>query len=222
MAIYYRSILKREPINRWGRIGYREYLEIVQTEDISKFNYRKKLKFRLYNENDRIFIDEEKQAYFENCLKLVKNIDEIYSFSLWGFFHMKTTINYIGIIKQGDKLLSIITDKPLKIKGLLSTQRIVLPLSFNHKVVDIAAEIKSCYENYTRGNKYIFYIYVSIKGNVVYMIYDLIPRNELKNWYKMKIIIPVGNWVTALEIMDEIKKLFDEEVKKMWMICKFF
>lgn len=128
---------------------------------------------------------------------------------------MKTTINYIGIIKQGDKLLSIITDKPLKIKGLLSTQRIVLPLSFNHKVVDIAAEIKSCYENYTRGNKYIFYIYVSIKGNVVYMIYDLIPRNELKNWYKMKIIIPVGNWVTALEIMDEIKKLFDEEVKKM-------
>lgn len=130
-------------------------------------------------------------------------------------FHMKTTINYIGIM-QGDKLLSLITDKPLKIKGLLSTQRIVLPLSFNYKVVDIATKIKSCYENYTKGNsKYIFYIYVSIKGNVVYMIYDLIPRKELKNWYKMKIIIPVGNWVTALEIMDEIKKLFEEEVKKM-------
>ncbi len=82
MAIYYRSVLKREPINRWGRIGYREYLEIVQTEDISKFNFRKKLKFRRFNENDRIFIDKEKQAYFENCLKLVKNTDEIYSFSL--------------------------------------------------------------------------------------------------------------------------------------------
>lgn len=82
MAIYYRSVLKREPINRRGRIGYREYLEIVQSEDISKFNYRKKIKFRLYIENDRIFIDEEKQAYFENCLKLVKNNDEIYSFSL--------------------------------------------------------------------------------------------------------------------------------------------
>lgn len=81
MGIYYRSILKREPINRWGRIGYREYLEIVQTENISKFNYRKKIKFRLYTEN-RIFIDEEKQAYFENCLNLVKNIDEIYSFSV--------------------------------------------------------------------------------------------------------------------------------------------
>lgn len=128
---------------------------------------------------------------------------------------METTKNYIGIIKQGDKLLSVITDKPLKLKGLLSTQRIVLPLSFNYKVVDIATKIKSCYENYTRGNKYIFYIYVFIKGNVVYMIYDLIPRNELKNWYKMKIIIPVGNWVTALEIMDEIKKLFEEEAKKM-------
>lgn len=128
---------------------------------------------------------------------------------------MEITINYIGIIKKGDKLLSLITDKPLKIKGLLSTQKIVLPLSYNYKVVDIATKIKSCYENYTRGNKYVFYIYVSIKGNVVDMIYDLIPRNELKNWYKMKIIIPVGNWVTALEIMDEIKKLFDEEVKKM-------
>lgn len=128
---------------------------------------------------------------------------------------MKTTINYIGIIKQGDKLLSLITDKPLKIKGLLSSQRIVLPLSFNYKVIDIASAIKRCYENYTKGNKHIFYIYVFIKGNVVYMIYDLIPRKELKTWYKMKIIIPVGNWVTALEIMDEIKKLFDEEVKKM-------
>lgn len=129
---------------------------------------------------------------------------------------MKTTINYIQLIKQGDKILSLITDKPLKIKGLLSTQKIVLPLSFNYKVVDIASDIKSCYENYTKGNpKYIFYIYVSIKGNVVYMIYDLIPRNELKSWYKMKIIIPIGNWVTALEIMNEIKKLFDEEVKKM-------
>ena len=129
---------------------------------------------------------------------------------------MKTTINYIGIIKQGDKLLSLITDKPLKIKGLLSTQKIVLPLSFNYKVVDIATDIKSCYENYTKGNsKYIFYIYVSIKGNVVYMIYDLIPRKELKSWYKMKIIIPVGKWVTALEIMNEIKKLFDEEVKEI-------
>lgn len=129
---------------------------------------------------------------------------------------MKTTINYIGIIKQGDKLLSLITDKPLKIKGLLSTQKIVLPLSFNYKVVDIAADIKRCYEYYTKGkSKYIFYLYLSIKGNVVDMIYDLIPRNELKSWYKMKIIIPVGKWVTALEIMNEIKQLFEEEVKKM-------
>lgn len=128
---------------------------------------------------------------------------------------MKTTINFIAIIKQRNKLLSLITDKPLKIKGLLSTQKIVLPLSYNYKVVEIATKIKSCYENYTRGNKYIFYIYVSIKENVVYMIYDLKPRKELKSWHKMKIILPMGNWVTALEIMDEIKKLFDEEVKKM-------
>lgn len=82
MAVYYRTVLKREPINRFGRLGYREYLEIVQTEDISKFNYRKKIKFRLYNENDRIFIDEDKQACFEDCLKLIKMRDIVYSVSL--------------------------------------------------------------------------------------------------------------------------------------------
>ena len=82
MDTYYRSILKREPINRFGRIGYREYLEIVQTEDISKYNYRKKIKFKLYGKDEIIFIDEERQAYFENCLKLVKNSNKIYSFSL--------------------------------------------------------------------------------------------------------------------------------------------
>lgn len=82
MAVYYRSVLKREPINRFGRLGYREYLEIVQTEDISKFNYRKKIKFRLYNENDRIFIDQDKQSCFENCLKLIKLTDIVYSISL--------------------------------------------------------------------------------------------------------------------------------------------
>lgn len=129
---------------------------------------------------------------------------------------MKTTINYIGIIKQGDKLLSLIADKPIKVKGLLSTQKIVLPLSFNYKVIDIASDIKRCYENYTKGkSKHILYIYVNVKENVVDMIYDLIPRKELKSWYKMKIIIPVGKWLTALEILNEIKKLFDEEVKKM-------
>lgn len=82
MAIYYRSILKREPINRWGRMGYREYIEIVRTDDISKYNYRKRIKFHRASENEIIFVDEEKQTYFENCLKLVKNTDEIYSFSL--------------------------------------------------------------------------------------------------------------------------------------------
>lgn len=82
MTIYYRSILKREPINRWGRMGYREYIEIVRTDDISKYNYRKRIKFHRVIENEIIFIDEEKQTYFENCLKLVKNTDEIYSFSL--------------------------------------------------------------------------------------------------------------------------------------------
>lgn len=82
MSVYYRTVLKREPINRFGRLGYREYLEVVQTDDISKFNYRKKIKFRLYNNKDRIFIDEDKQAWFENCLKLIKLTDIVYSISL--------------------------------------------------------------------------------------------------------------------------------------------
>lgn len=63
MDTYYRSILKREPINRFGRIGYREYLEIVQTEDISKYNYRKKIKFKLYKQDERIFIKLKEVEY---------------------------------------------------------------------------------------------------------------------------------------------------------------
>lgn len=82
MSFYYRTVLKREPINRFGRLGYREYLEVVRTEDISKFNYRKKIKFRLYNFNDRVFIDEYKQACFENYLKSIKLSDTVYSISL--------------------------------------------------------------------------------------------------------------------------------------------
>lgn len=94
MAIYYRTVLKREPINRFGRVGYHEYLEIVQTEDISKFNYRKKIKFRLYLQDERIFIDEEKQVCFENCLKLVKNSNKIYSISL-SWKEVNVCIEYI-------------------------------------------------------------------------------------------------------------------------------
>lgn len=82
MAFYYRIVLKREPINRFGRLGYREYLEVVRTEDISKFNYRKKIKFRLYNFNDRVFIDEYKQACFENYLKSIKSADTVHSISI--------------------------------------------------------------------------------------------------------------------------------------------
>ena len=58
MNTYYRSILKREPINRWGRMGYREYIEIVRTDDISKYNYRKRIKFHRVSEIENVFISK--------------------------------------------------------------------------------------------------------------------------------------------------------------------
>lgn len=67
MKYYYRHITKREPINRCGKLGYRPYLQVVLTEDISKYNYRKRIKFKEFiNLDDRYRgIDPDKIYEYE-------------------------------------------------------------------------------------------------------------------------------------------------------------
>ena len=45
MKYYSRIIYKREPINRYGKLGFVEYVEFVKTNSIDRFNYRKQIKF---------------------------------------------------------------------------------------------------------------------------------------------------------------------------------
>ena len=42
---YVRKVTKRVPINRYGKLGFREYIQAVLTDDITDFNYRKRIKF---------------------------------------------------------------------------------------------------------------------------------------------------------------------------------
>ena len=44
MKYYSREVTKREPINRFGKLGFVLYKEMVKTNDIGKFNKNKRIK----------------------------------------------------------------------------------------------------------------------------------------------------------------------------------
>ena len=45
MKFYYRYVTKRVAINKYGKLGFRKFMEVVLTDDITPFNYRKQIKF---------------------------------------------------------------------------------------------------------------------------------------------------------------------------------
>lgn len=45
MNYYYRKITKRVRVNRCGKIGFKPFLQVIKTDNIEKFNYKKKIKF---------------------------------------------------------------------------------------------------------------------------------------------------------------------------------
>lgn len=81
MKYYERQITKREPINRFGKLGYIAYTQYVKTNDIEKFNKGKKIKFveikrpaiLLHAKVDEIIEIEHEltstQAYFRKPLR---------------------------------------------------------------------------------------------------------------------------------------------------------
>ena len=46
MKCYMREVVQRVPINEFNKLGYVLVKEFVKTDDISKFNYRKRIKFK--------------------------------------------------------------------------------------------------------------------------------------------------------------------------------
>lgn len=71
MKLYSRKIMNREKINRFGRMGFVPYLEVVKTDDISKFNYRKQIKFEEYidKQHDLNLYDENKIYSYQLSMK---------------------------------------------------------------------------------------------------------------------------------------------------------
>lgn len=67
MKYYSREITKREPINRFGKLGFVLYKEMIKTNDIDKFNKGKRIKFEedeearkyLYHKDSNIVYAEE-------------------------------------------------------------------------------------------------------------------------------------------------------------------
>lgn len=57
MKVYYREVTRRESINRFGKLGFALYLEVVITDDARHYNYRKHIKFK------ETTIDEIKETY---------------------------------------------------------------------------------------------------------------------------------------------------------------
>ena len=52
--MYNREVTKREAVNKFGRLGYVLYSETVVTDDIDKYNARKKIKYREVTAEDDV------------------------------------------------------------------------------------------------------------------------------------------------------------------------
>lgn len=63
MKYYQRTVTKREPINRFGKLGYVPYVEHVKTNDITPYNKGKRILFEetkdksflLHKEHDVVY-----------------------------------------------------------------------------------------------------------------------------------------------------------------------
>ena len=81
MKYYSREVTKREPINRFGKLGFVLYKEMVKTNDIDKFNKNKRIKFTedeearkyLYHKNSNIIYSEKNNEEAANGYTFIYN-----------------------------------------------------------------------------------------------------------------------------------------------------
>ena len=64
MKYYSRKITKREPINRFGKLGFVLYKEMVKTNDIDKFNKNKRIKFAEDEEARKYLYHKDKNRVY--------------------------------------------------------------------------------------------------------------------------------------------------------------
>lgn len=55
IGYYYRVVTKEVIINRFGKIGYRDFIEYVKTKNIDPYNVRLKYKFKELDKNNKFY-----------------------------------------------------------------------------------------------------------------------------------------------------------------------
>lgn len=88
LKLYQRFITKRVAINRFGKLGYRNFTEYVLTDDITPFNKHKRIKFELVERDlvirnhgfgEFIYVWDEKEnesiKLYTNYIEEVENDD---------------------------------------------------------------------------------------------------------------------------------------------------
>lgn len=73
MWIYTRLITKREPINRFGKLGFVLYRQIVKTDDIEPFNKGKRIRFEpsMNMREHEKYMDIRKNVVIEEFVDIV-------------------------------------------------------------------------------------------------------------------------------------------------------
>lgn len=56
MKYYYREVTVREVVNKFGKLGFKDKIELVKTNNIDTFNYRKQYKFKECGVSEKLFI----------------------------------------------------------------------------------------------------------------------------------------------------------------------
>lgn len=67
MKYYTRTVSRREPINKYGKLGYPRYEEFFKTNDesfLNKMNYGKKIKFKECANGEIYFNDIEENVLY--------------------------------------------------------------------------------------------------------------------------------------------------------------
>lgn len=72
IELYSRIVSKREAINRYGKLGFNYYLEFVYTDNITPYNFRKKVKFQKCENVDYLYLIKLNQNYHEFMNELDK------------------------------------------------------------------------------------------------------------------------------------------------------
>lgn len=127
---------------------------------------------------------------------------------------------YSHIIKnEVDNVCSLVTDKfHMEFKtigGFSITSYIpILPTDITNFTMKLTSEIRDVFDNSSTSKTEVFYITVSKKKSRVFTVVDSDPRNSRPyiDIAEIVLILPILEWETLFNILEEIKDFFQENL----------